>query len=167
MGVREELEIFKSIELNAPPASTAPGRLQCLPQDLPRAAAKKRKRQSPTSPTASGKPAKKSLLNNSLWGSLPKAPTSRVEPEQELMLSNIFVRPLESPTTSSSQDFGDSNNSNNSDDSFTKLDTQGVDFRSSQFKPGEEVNMAQPETRATAILPIRGVSVTAEESSES
>ena len=145
VGVREELEIFRSIESsNAPPASTAPGRLQCLPRDLPRAAAKKRKRQSPTSPTASGKPAKKSLSN-------PKAFASRVEPEQESMLSNIFVRPLESPisTTSSSQDFDDS------DDSLTKLDTQGIDFRSSPFGPDEEVDVAQTETQATVILPIR------------
>ena len=154
MGVREELEIFKSIESsNAPPASTAPGRLQCLPRDLPRAAAKKRKRQSPTSPTASGEPAKKSLSNNPviLRGSLPKALASRVEPEQESMLSNIFVRPLESPisTTSSSQDFDDS------DDSLTKLDTQGIDFRSSPFGPDEEVDVAQTETQATVILPIR------------
>lgn len=157
VGVREELEIFKSIEsLNAPPASTAPGRLQCLPRDLPRAAAKKRKRQSPTSPTASGKPAKKSLSNNSviLRGSLPIAPTSRVEPEQESMLSNIFVRPLGSPSTitSSSQDFDDFDDS---DDSLTQLNTQDIDFRSSQFELGEEVDAAQTETQATVILPIR------------
>ena len=131
VGVREELKIFKSIEsLNAPPTLTAPGRLQCLPRDLPQAAAKKRKCQSPTSPTASptasGKPAKKSLSNNSLRGCLPEAPASRVEPEQESMLSNIFVRPLESPTTSSSQDFGDSDDSYDSDDSSAVTETPQI-----------------------------------------
>jgi len=65
VGVHKELKIFKSIELlNAPPALTAPRRLQYLPQDLPQAAAKKQKCQLPISPTVFGKPAKKSLLNN-------------------------------------------------------------------------------------------------------
>ena len=53
---------------------------------------------------------------------------------------------------SSSQDFDDSNDSN---DSLTKLDTQGIDFRSSQFGPGEEVDVVQTETQATVILPIQ------------
>jgi hypothetical protein len=73
------------------------------------------------------------------------------------MLSNIFVRPLGSPSTmtSSSQDFNDFGDSDDSDDSLTQLDTQDIDFRSSQFELGEEVDAAQTETQATVILPIR------------
>ena len=80
--------------LNILPTSTVLKRLQYLPQDLPRVAAKKWKCQSPTLSTASGKPAKKSLSN-------PKVLTLRVEPEQESILSNIFIHPLELPTTTS------------------------------------------------------------------
>ena len=61
-------------------------------------------------------------------------------------------------TTSSSQDFDgsdDSDDLDNSDDSLTKLNTQGIDFRSSQFRPGEEADVAQTETQAIVILPIR------------
>ena len=83
--------------LNVPPALTTPGKLQCLPQDLPRAATKKRKCQLLTLPTASGKLVKKSLLN-------PKILALKIELEQKSILLNIFIRPLESPifTTSSS-----------------------------------------------------------------
>ena len=153
MGVYKELEIFKNIKLlNILPVLTAPKRLQCLPRDLPRAAAKKRKRQSPTSPIASGKPAKKSLLN-------PKAFILRVELKQELILLNIFVCPLKLPisTMSSSQDFDDFNNfndPNNSNDSLIKLNTQGIDFRLSPFRPDKEVDVVQTKTQVIIILPI-------------
>jgi hypothetical protein len=61
-------------------------------------------------------------------------------------------------TTSSSQDFDDSNDSNDLndfDDSLTKLNTEGIDFRSSQFRLSEEVDVAQTETQVIVILPIR------------
>jgi hypothetical protein len=51
-------------------------------------------------------------------------------------------------TTSSSQDFDDF------DDSPIKLNTQGINFRSSQFRPGEEVNVVQTKTQVIVILPI-------------
>ena len=93
VGVREELEI----SLNTPPASTAPARLQCLPQ----AAVNKRKRQSTQ------------LLTS-----------SESSQEQPSMMSNIFVRPFSSPSpilVSSGRDSDD-----DSDNSLIQLNTQDL-----------------------------------------
>ena len=142
--------MFKSIELsNVLLTSTAPKRLQCLLRDLLQVAAKKQKHQSPTLPIASRKPAKKPLSNNSviLQGSLLNATISRVQPEQESILSNIFIHLLGLPTTtSSSQDFNDFSNSNNSNNSLTQLNTQDINFRLLQFKLSKKVNAAQTKT---------------------
>ena len=51
-------------------------------------------------------------------------------------------------------DLNDPNNSDDSDNSFIKLDTQSINFRSSQFGLGEEVDMAQTEMQAIVILPV-------------
>ena len=67
-------------------------------------------------------------------------------------------------TMSSSQDFNgfndsnnlnNSNNLNDSNNSLTKLNTQGIDFRSLQFRLGEKANIAQTETQAIIILPFQ------------